>query len=127
MIRPTPNYIWHQDRALRNRPFGAIFFAHSDVTGLPLFEEACYTGISAAQQAMDTLQIPYNKLDCKWGLAGTLIIHGRGSGENSSQLSLSINDSLLNHRETLACTGSSPAATLESVLPPMPVSPIAPL
>ena len=60
MIRPTQNFIWHRERALRNRPFGSIFFAHSDVTGLPLFEEACYTGIRAAQQAMDALQIPYN-------------------------------------------------------------------
>ena len=43
MIRPTPNFIWHPDRALRRRPFGRIFFANADVTGLPLFEEACYS------------------------------------------------------------------------------------
>ena len=59
MIRPTPNFIWHPDRALRGRPFGRIFFANADVTGLPLFEEACYSGIRAAQGAMDALQISY--------------------------------------------------------------------
>ena len=59
MIRPTPNFIWHPDRALRGRPFGKIFFANADVTGLPLFEEACYSGIRAAQGAMDALRIPY--------------------------------------------------------------------
>ena len=59
MIRPKPNFIWHPDRALRGRPFGKIFFANADVTGLPLFEEACYSGIRAAQGAMDALRIPY--------------------------------------------------------------------
>ncbi len=59
MIRPTPNFIWHPDRGLRGRPFGKIFFANADVTGLPLFEEACYSGIRAAQGAMDALRIPY--------------------------------------------------------------------
>ena len=59
MVRPTPNFIWHPERALRRRPFGTIFFANADVTGLPLFEEACYAGIRAAQQAMGALQIPY--------------------------------------------------------------------
>ena len=59
MIRPTPNFIWHPDRGLRGRPFGRIFFGNADVTGLPLFEEACYSGIRAAQGAMDALRIPY--------------------------------------------------------------------
>ena len=39
-----------------SRPFGRIFFANADVTGLPLFEEACYSGIRAAQGAMEVLQ-----------------------------------------------------------------------
>ncbi len=67
MIRPTPNFIWHPDRALRERPFGGIFFANADVTGLPLFEEACYSGIRAAQGAMDTLKVPYEN-----SIGGTL-------------------------------------------------------
>ena len=44
MIRPTPNFIWGPDRGLRGHPFGRIFFGNADVTGLPLFEEACYSG-----------------------------------------------------------------------------------
>ena len=59
MIRPTPNFIWGPDRGLRGRPFGRIFFANADVTGLPLFEEACYSGIRAAQGVMAELRIPY--------------------------------------------------------------------
>ena len=59
MIRPTPNFIWHPDRGLRGRPFGRIFFGNADVTGLPLFEEACYSGIRAAQGVMGALRIPY--------------------------------------------------------------------
>jgi len=59
MIRPTPNFIWGEGREWRGRPVGRICFAHSDVTGLPLFEEACYTGIRSAQQVMDRLGVRY--------------------------------------------------------------------
>jgi monoamine oxidase len=59
MIRPTPNFIWAPNRGLRAQPFGRIFFANADVMGLPLFEEACYSGIRAAQQTMAALDISY--------------------------------------------------------------------
>jgi len=52
MIRPTPGFIWGaapEARALVAPPF---FVAHSDQSGLSLFEEAHHRGVTAAQGAM---------------------------------------------------------------------------
>ena len=59
MIRPEPGIIWGKSSHWRQRPFGAIFFASCDTTGLPLFEEACYAGIRAAELAMHHLRISF--------------------------------------------------------------------
>jgi hypothetical protein len=51
MIRPTPGYIWtHAPAAAETAP--PLFLAHSDLSGLSLFEEAHYQGMRAAEQAM---------------------------------------------------------------------------
>ena len=59
MMRPSPGCIWGEESLLRRRPFGPIFFASCDATGLPLFEEACFGGIRAAEQCMDHLGLSY--------------------------------------------------------------------
>jgi hypothetical protein len=41
---------------------GPIFHAHSDVSGLSLFEEAHYRGVAAAEGAMSHLDMPYESL-----------------------------------------------------------------
>ncbi len=55
MIRPTPGLLadpaW---RALR-MPQDRLLYAHSDVSGLPLFEEAQYRGVAAADRALATM------------------------------------------------------------------------
>ena len=55
MIRPTPGLLadpaW---RALR-MPQDRLLYAHSDVSGLPLFEEAQYCGVGAADRALATM------------------------------------------------------------------------
>jgi glycine/D-amino acid oxidase-like deaminating enzyme len=52
MVRPVPrlrsNPAW---RAIR-RGLDGLFFAHSDISGLPLFEEAQYRGVVAADRAI---------------------------------------------------------------------------
>lgn len=54
MIRPTPGYIWGRAReAAEIRP--PLFLAHSDLSGLSLFEEAHYRGTFAAEGAMRQL------------------------------------------------------------------------
>ncbi|QGP80377.1 NAD(P)/FAD-dependent oxidoreductase [Sphingobium sp. CAP-1] len=55
MIRPTPDFLWRvapRQRAAIHPPF---FRAHSDMSGLSLFEEAHYRGMAAAESALTTL------------------------------------------------------------------------
>ena len=59
MIRPEPGTLWGQTSHWRERPFGSIFFASCDTTGLPLFEEACFAGIRAAELGMRHLAISF--------------------------------------------------------------------
>lgn len=52
MIRPTPGFLTSAARLrLRDGP-DRIFFAHSDVSGLSLFEEAQHRGVVAADRAL---------------------------------------------------------------------------
>lgn len=62
MIRPTPGFFWNGAREAAARPQPPLFFAHSDLSGLSLFEEAHYRGTLAAQQAMTHLAIPHDDL-----------------------------------------------------------------
>ncbi len=50
MIRPGPGFTWGCDRTKASTPIdGKIFFAHSDLSGVSVFEEAFSTGIAAAR------------------------------------------------------------------------------
>ncbi|WP_066716981.1 FAD-dependent oxidoreductase [Sphingomonas pituitosa] len=53
MIRPTPGFL---ARGAAVRPQPPLFLAHSDLSGLSLFEEAHYQGVLAAEAAMAFLQ-----------------------------------------------------------------------
>jgi hypothetical protein len=48
MVRPKPGFIWSEARAKLTRPAGRIHFAHSDLSGFSIFEEAQYRGVVAA-------------------------------------------------------------------------------
>jgi hypothetical protein len=52
MIRPTPGFLWRAEGLLPKPP---LFLAHSDLSGLSLFEEAHYRGVHAAEAAMALL------------------------------------------------------------------------
>ena len=52
MIRPKPEFIWGGDRAKASIPFRNIHFAGADLSGLPLFEEAFYHGVRAAEEVL---------------------------------------------------------------------------
>lgn len=61
MARPTPGLIWGAARAAAAaaRPFGVVHFAHSDLSALPLFEEAVYWGTRvAAEVALALPRVP---------------------------------------------------------------------
>lgn len=56
MIAPSPGFMWGQARSMAARPIGnKIFFAHSDLSGISIFEEAFYQGIKAAKQVIASL------------------------------------------------------------------------
>jgi len=48
MVRPRPRYLWSDALAASARPLGRLRFAHTDLSGMALFEEAQYWGLHAA-------------------------------------------------------------------------------
>ena len=52
MIRPRPNSVWGGARAAAQKPFRGIHFAHTDLSGLALFEEAFDHGLRAAEEVL---------------------------------------------------------------------------
>lgn len=49
MVRPVPGFIWGKERQAAQQSIdGKIHFAHSDLGGVSIFEEAFYQGIKAA-------------------------------------------------------------------------------
>ena len=52
MARPVPGSIFSESRVRLTRPHGRVHFAHSDVSGFSVFEEAQYRGVAAADRAL---------------------------------------------------------------------------
>lgn len=52
MIRPVPGFIWGGARRRAAEPFRGIHFAHTDLSGIALFEEALYHGVRAAEEVL---------------------------------------------------------------------------
>ncbi|MDP7015269.1 MAG: FAD-dependent oxidoreductase [Pirellulaceae bacterium] len=55
MILPKPGFISGVDRVRAAQPFRGIHFAHSDLSGVALFEEAFYRGLRAAEDVLESL------------------------------------------------------------------------
>ena len=55
MIRPTPGFLFSDERRRMARLEGRLLFANSDLSGLSLFEEAQYRGVKAAERALEIL------------------------------------------------------------------------
>ncbi len=49
MVQPRPGFLWSDALAASSRPLGRVHFAHTDLSGMALFEEAQYWGIRAAE------------------------------------------------------------------------------
>ncbi|WP_294278219.1 FAD-dependent oxidoreductase [uncultured Sphingomonas sp.] len=56
MIRPEPGFIWGEARRHAARPQPPLFFAHSDLSGFSIFEEAHHHGAEAAEQALASIR-----------------------------------------------------------------------
>ncbi|MEW6210529.1 MAG: FAD-dependent oxidoreductase, partial [Acidobacteriota bacterium] len=52
MIKPRPGFMWSEARRVAALPYRGIHFAHSDLSGVALFEEAFYHGLRAADEVM---------------------------------------------------------------------------
>ena len=50
MISPRPGFIWGETREKALKPFRNVHFAHTDLSGIALFEEAFYHGLRAAKE-----------------------------------------------------------------------------
>ena len=50
MISPRPNFLWSGARDEAQKPYRNIHFAHSDLSGIALFEEAFFQGVRAANE-----------------------------------------------------------------------------
>ena len=57
MIRPLPGVITAAGRAALARGWGRVQFAHADLSGLSLFEEANYHGVRAAEATLRQLGV----------------------------------------------------------------------
>jgi hypothetical protein len=60
MIRPRPGFIWGEARRKAAEPSGNVLFAHSDLSGFSLFEEAQYRGVMAAERVLSKHRIPFS-------------------------------------------------------------------
>jgi hypothetical protein len=54
MISPRPDFIWSGAREAATKPYRNIHFAHSDLSGIALFEEAFYHGLRAANEILES-------------------------------------------------------------------------
>ena len=63
MVKPSPGLVWGGARAAAAaaRPLGRVHFAHSDLSALPLFEEAVYWGGRVAAEV--AFALPRNRGD----------------------------------------------------------------
>jgi len=59
MIRPTPGFITGAARRESHAPLGRVRFAHSDMSGISIFEEAQYWGVRAAEGILAEMGRPF--------------------------------------------------------------------
>jgi phytoene dehydrogenase-like protein len=62
MVRPKPGFLWDPLRRRARDPVGRVHFAHSDLSGLPLLEEALDQGVRAAEEVAERLGRTFSSL-----------------------------------------------------------------
>jgi protoporphyrinogen oxidase len=62
MVAPVPGFIWGPARRRAREPIGRVHFAHSDLSGVSLFEEAQYWGVRAAESVAKALERSFDPL-----------------------------------------------------------------
>ncbi len=59
MVRPRPGLVWGEARQRLLNAQDRVLFAHSDLSGCSVFEEANYRGVLAAERVLESLKIPF--------------------------------------------------------------------
>jgi protoporphyrinogen oxidase len=59
MIRPEPGFLFGATRLAAARPLGRVHFAGADLGGLPLFEEAQWSGVRAAEEVLSARGVAF--------------------------------------------------------------------
>jgi phytoene dehydrogenase-like protein len=59
MVRPEPGFLFGAARERAARPLGPVHFAAADLGGLPLFEEAQWAGVRAAEEVLRALGVDF--------------------------------------------------------------------
>ncbi|MBK8169591.1 MAG: hypothetical protein IPK60_04520 [Sandaracinaceae bacterium] len=57
MVQPRVGALWSGARQRAQAPRGAVHFAHSDLSGIALFENAFQQGLRAAREVVDALRV----------------------------------------------------------------------
>lgn len=60
MVRPRPGFVWGEARQRAASNYPNIYFAHSDLSGFSIFEEAQYRGVLAAERILRKYRIPHS-------------------------------------------------------------------
>jgi len=60
MIRPLPGTVWSAARQSLARGWDRVHFAHADVSGMSLFEEANYQGVRTAEAVLRRLGVRFS-------------------------------------------------------------------
>jgi hypothetical protein len=61
MISPRPKFLWGGEREKAMKPYRNIHFAHTDLSGVALFEEAFYHGLRAAREVLGNNETAANR------------------------------------------------------------------
>lgn len=56
MVRPVPGFLTSTERSTAAEPFRSIHFANTDLSGLPLLDEAHFHGVRAADAVLERLR-----------------------------------------------------------------------
>jgi hypothetical protein len=62
MIKPRPGFVWSGAREKAAAPYRNIHFAHTDLSGVALFEEALHHGVRAAEEILTVEGRPFAPL-----------------------------------------------------------------
>ena len=53
MVRPWPGFVWSAARQRASKPMGRVHFAHTELSAVPIIEEALYHGVRSAEEVLD--------------------------------------------------------------------------